>query len=89
MISENILGRLTVFQSSFLLFVTFDHSLLKWNGWGTLCYRFLLALLDLTPRGAGWGGGALGYLLGGYVPHGTLNWHPVLKKISPKIDTPF
>ena len=35
------------------------------------------------------GGGALGYFLGGYVPPGTLNWHPVLKKISPKIDTPL
>ena len=34
------------------------------------------------------GGGALGYVLGGYVP-GTPNWHPVLKKISSKIDTPF
>ena len=33
--------------------------------------------------------GALGYFLGGYVPPGTPNWHPVLKKISPKIDTPF
>ena len=30
-----------------------------------------------------------GYFLGGYVPPGTPNWHPVLKKISPKIDTPF
>ena len=39
-----------------------------------------------TPPG---GGGALGYVLGGYVPPGTPNWHPVLKKISPKIDTPF
>ena len=28
-------------------------------------------------------GGALGYVLGGYVPPGTPNWHPVLKKISP------
>ena len=37
----------------------------------------------------GGGGGALGYFLGGYVPPGTQNWHPVLKKISPKIDTPF
>ena len=38
----------------------------------------------------GQGGGApLGYFLGGYVPPGTLNWHPVLEKISPKIDTPF
>ena len=35
------------------------------------------------------GGGALGYFLGGYVPPGTPNWHPVLEKISPKIDTPF
>ena len=34
-------------------------------------------------------GGALGYFLGGYVPLGTPNWHPVLKKISPQIDTPF
>ena len=34
-------------------------------------------------------GGALGYFLGGYVPPGTPNCHPVLKKISPKIDTPF
>ena len=28
-------------------------------------------------------GGALGYFLGGYVPPGTPNWHPILKKISP------
>ena len=35
------------------------------------------------------GVGALGYFLGGYVPPGTPNWHPVLKKISPKIDTSF
>ena len=34
-------------------------------------------------------GGALGYFLGGYVPPGTPNWHPVLEKISLKIDTPF
>ena len=34
-------------------------------------------------------GEALGYFLGGYVPPGTPNWHPVLEKISPKIDTPF
>ena len=37
----------------------------------------------------GVGGGALGYLLGGYVPPRTPNWHPVLEKISPKTDTPF
>ena len=35
------------------------------------------------------GGGHLGIFLGGYVPPGTPNWHPVLKEISPKIDTPF
>ena len=35
------------------------------------------------------GGGALGYFLGGYMPPGTPNWHPVQKKNSPKIDTPF
>ena len=29
------------------------------------------------------GGGALGYFLGGYVPPGTPNWHPVLKKNFP------
>ena len=38
----------------------------------------------LHPRGE-----ALGYFLSGYVPPGTPNWHPVLKKNSPKIDTPF
>ena len=38
---------------------------------------------------AGGGGGQLGIFLLGYVPPGTPNWHPVLKKISPKIDTPF
>ena len=32
----------------------------------------------------GGGGGALEYSLGGYVPPGTPNWNPVLKKISPK-----
>ena len=49
-------------------------------------YKVYLLLRDaklLIP------GGALGYFWGGYVPPGTLNWHPVLKKISPKIDTPL
>ena len=41
-------------------------------------------LTGVTP----WGG-ALGYFLGWYVPPGTSNLHPVLNKISPKIDTPF
>ena len=34
-------------------------------------------------------GVAHGYFLGGYVPAGAPNWHPVLKKISPKTDTQF
>ena len=42
-----------------------------------------------SAQSRGAGGGALGYFLGGYVPPGTPNWHPVLKKHSPKIDTPF
>ena len=45
------------------------------------------------------GGGGTWVFLGEYVPPGTLNWHPVLKKnplkliprsrIRPKTDTPF
>ena len=46
-------------------------------------------MLRKHPRLTSRGGGALGYFLGWYVPIGTPNWHPVLKKISPKIDTPF
>ena len=38
----------------------------------------------LWPQPPG-GGGALGYFLGGYVPPGTPNWHPVLKKIPLKL----
>ena len=38
----------------------------------------------VTPGAFPWGGG-LGYFLGGYVPPGTPNWHPVLKKISLKL----
>ena len=30
-------------------------------------------------------GGALGHFLGGYVPPGTPNWHPVLKKFPLKL----
>ena len=45
---------------------------------------FLVVSTDFFPRGR-----ALRYFLGGYVPPGTPNWHPFLKKISPKIDTPF
>ena len=47
------------------------------------------AIASACPGRAG-GGGALGYFLGWYVPPGTPNWHPVLKKkYPPKIDTPF
>ena len=35
------------------------------------------------PRGGG--RGALGYFLGGYVPPGTPNWQPVVKKIPLKL----
>ena len=31
------------------------------------------------------GGGVLGYFLGGYVPSGTPNWHPVLKRFLLKL----
>ena len=46
----------------------------------------------------GGGGGALGYFLGGYVPPGTPNWHPILKmgqffishsRIRPETDIPL
>ena len=45
-----------------------------------------LSFFSMSQAG---GGGALGYFLDGYVPPGTPNWHPVPKKNSPKIDTPF
>ena len=50
---------------------------------------FVLTVRIVPKARGGGGGGALGYFLGGYVPPGTPNWYPVLKKISPKIDTPF
>ena len=58
------------------------------GGGGALGY-----FLGARVGGGGGGGGALGYFLGaglglGLGP-GTPNWHPVLEKISPKIDTPF
>ena len=43
----------------------------------------IICYCDVTP------GGALGYILGGYVLPGTPNWHPVLKKICPETDTLF
>ena len=39
-------------------------------------------IADFVSRGGG-GGRALGYFLGGYVPPGSPNWHPVPKNISP------
>ena len=56
-----------------------------------LVFFVLKSLLGLRDNGVvgARGGGALGYFLGGYVPPGTSNWHPVLKKNSPKTDTPF
>ena len=48
----------------------------------------MIKILVVYSRPGG-GGGALGYCLGGYVPPGTPNCHPVLKKNSPKIDTLF
>ena len=43
--------------------------------------RSFLGYPLMSPPG---GGGALGYFWGEDVPPGTLNWHPVLKKISPR-----
>ena len=40
--------------------------------------------LDKEPGGRG-GGEPLGYFLGGYVPPGTPNWHPVLKQFPVKL----
>ena len=51
--------------------------------------RVTLADCSKSTSGVGCPGGALGYFLGGYVPPGIPNWHPVLEKNSPKIDTPF
>ena len=43
----------------------------------------MISLFELVFHSRGVGGGALGYFLGGYVPPGTPNWHPVLKKKFP------
>ena len=46
----------------------------------------LSGAICLLTSGVGGGGlGLLGYFLGGYVPPGTPNWHPVLKKFPPKL----
>ena len=54
-----------------------QHSVSEWGQWSDR---------SKSARSPGGGGG---YFLGGYVPPGTPNWHPVLKKNSPKIDIPF
>ena len=56
------------------------------NPW---CDEWTLATTPGSTPGGGGGGGALGGFLDGNVPPGTPNWHPVFKKNSPKIDTPF
>ena len=58
------------------------NQIVKYNN-GSNCMQHAFLYISLTP------GGALGYFLGGYVPPRTPNWHPVLEKISPKIDTLF
>ena len=45
--------------------------------------------IQRTKRSVRPPGGALGYFLGGYVPPGTPNWHPVLKKIPLKLIARF
>ena len=50
---------------------------------------FLTTLAILKEFSFDPGGGALGYFLGGYVPPGTPNWHPVLKKFPLKLTAPF
>ena len=55
----------------------------------TRAFRYEIVFRGIQPCFLPGGGGALGYFLGGYVPPGTPNWHPVLKTNSPKIDTPF
>ena len=54
-----------------------------WKLWRTKTKKNLRGVDVQNP------GGALGYFFGGYVPPGTPNWHPVLEKFSPKIDTPL
>ena len=49
----------------------------------SICANECIDMIPFLPAGA------LGYFLCGYVPPGTPNWHPVLKKNSLKTDTPF
>ena len=55
---------------------------------GCPCFAAYISVTSASSLPGG-GEGALGYFLGGYVPPGTPNWHPVLNRNSPKIDTPF
>ena len=61
--------------------------------WGTeMCITIELLLerkIEEVVRSLAGGGGGTWLFLGGYVPPRTPNWHPVLTKISPKIDNPF
>ena len=62
----------------------------SWSTWFLVKLEFGILVFEEKGKAPGRrGGGAIGYFLGGYVPPGTPNWHPVLKKISPKIDTLF
>ena len=73
------------------LFSTKNKSLRIKNDRKLITDFLIYECLHLTgPEVPGEGGGwAFGYFLGGYVLPGTPNWHPILEKISPKIDTPF
>ena len=75
-------NKLSSFNTLFILalYFVFVHKII----FGVTRYRSQY-MVKMDPGG----GGALGYFLRGYVPPGTPNWHPVLRKISPKIDTPF
>ena len=60
----------------------------SWSTWFLVKLEFGILVFEEKGK-APWRGGAIGYFMGGYVLPGTPNWHPVLKKISPKIDTLF
>ena len=51
-----------------------------WAICGKPFLRLVSSVCVCFPFCPGRGGGALGYFLGGCVPPGTPNWHPVLKK---------
>ena len=49
----------------------------------TRAFRYEIVFRGIQPCFLPGGGGALGYFLGGYVPPGTPNWHPVLRNKFP------